>query len=143
MSLENSIRGGSLELQNKGLKLGGDLDIGSHKILTTNLLLKEQDQYSFIAKDRLDTMSKNFQLNNLQNSGLYNVNLNSRLDVASQRVYPFKVFTSSPVLANMEIGEIALGDGTGTGGLDEWFFKPDASKIVALASDGSARTITS
>ena len=57
-------------------------------------------------------------------------------------IYKLKVFTSSPVLADMEIGELAIGDGTGGTAQDEWFFKPDASKIVALDHEGNARTIT-
>lgn len=52
-----------------------------------------------------------------------------------------KVFTSSPALADMSIGEIAIGDGTGGASEDELFFKPDAAKIVVLQDDGTTRTI--
>lgn len=65
------------------------------------------------------------------------------LNLGSGVLIGMKRFTSSPALADMALGEVALGDGTGTGAIDEIFFKPDAAKIVALASDGSARTITS
>jgi len=52
-----------------------------------------------------------------------------------------KVFLATPVLADMSIGEIAIGDGTGAGSEDELFFKPDAAKIVVLQDDGTTRTI--
>lgn len=72
---------------------------------------------------------------------LYGENILNRSGV-ELTIYKLKVFTTSPVLADMEIGELAIGDGTGATAQDEWFFKPDASKIVALDHEGNARTIT-
>jgi len=46
-------------------------------------------------------------------------------------------------MADMSVGEIAMGDGTGGASEDELFFKPDATKIVVLQDDGTTRTITS
>ena len=58
------------------------------------------------------------------------------------------VFTAAPSLEEMEIGEIALGDGTESSpaaGSDALYFRPDASKIVVISSNGSSlatRSIT-
>ncbi len=50
------------------------------------------------------------------------------------------VFTTAPLLEEMEIGEIALGDGTEASpaaGSDALYFRPDSSKIVVISSNGS------
>jgi hypothetical protein len=50
------------------------------------------------------------------------------------------VFTSAPSLEEMEIGEMALGDGTESSpaaGSDALYFRPDSSKIVVISSNGS------
>jgi len=63
--------------------------------------------------------------------------------VAGKRVRLFlKIFTSAPALADMGVGEIAIGDGTGGASEDELFMKPDAGKIVVFQDDGTTRSIT-
>lgn len=50
------------------------------------------------------------------------------------------VFDAVPVVASMEVGEIALGDGTEAApaaGSNALYFKPDAATIVVISSDGS------
>jgi len=68
--------------------------------------------------------------------------LGNAMSLNSQKLKAMKKFTTAPALADMDLNEIAQGDGTGPTAQDELFFKPDADKIVALASDGTARTIT-
>lgn len=80
-------------------------------------------------------------LDPIQSLTLKQLTMQGDILLGSNRLRDLKVFTSSPVLADMEIGELAIGDGTGGTGQDEWFFKPDASKIVALDHEGNARTI--
>ncbi|MFZ5906266.1 MAG: hypothetical protein ACOYVJ_02505, partial [Nitrospirota bacterium] len=47
------------------------------------------------------------------------------------------VVSAAPALANMAIGSIKLGDGTETGGADALYFKPDATKICVIYTNGT------
>ena len=51
-----------------------------------------------------------------------------------------KVFTTAPALADMAIGEIALGNGTGGGGENEWFIKVSATHIARFVRDSDITT---
>jgi len=53
-----------------------------------------------------------------------------------------KELTSAPALADLEPGEVGVGDGTGASGEDELFFKPDADKIVRITADTSQSFIS-
>ena len=51
-----------------------------------------------------------------------------------------QIFTTAPTLAQMNMGELAFGDGTEASpaaGSDAVYFKPDAAKIAVIASDGA------
>jgi hypothetical protein len=66
----------------------------------------------------------------------------------AELINKLQVFLTAPSLEEMEIGEIALGDGTEASpaaGSDALYFRPDSSKIVVISSNGSSlatRTIT-
>jgi len=61
---------------------------------------------------------------------------NSKLNLQSNKVVNPKTFTARPTLADMEVGEIAYGIGTGPAGEDEIFFKPDATRISYWTASG-------
>ncbi len=51
-----------------------------------------------------------------------------------------QIFTTAPALAAMKVGELAFGDGTESSpaaGSDAIYFKPDASKICVIATNGT------
>lgn len=52
-----------------------------------------------------------------------------------------EVVASAPVLADMDVGEIFIGDGTESSpaaGSNAIYFKPDSATIVVIASNGSS-----
>ena len=51
------------------------------------------------------------------------------------------IVTTAPALADMRVGTVLMGDGTESSpaaGSDALYFKPDAAKIVVIASNGSS-----
>lgn len=51
------------------------------------------------------------------------------------------VFTTAPALEDMDVGQVALGDGTESApasGSDAIYYKPDNAKIVCTSTNGSS-----
>jgi len=64
----------------------------------------------------------------------------SKLNLQSNKLLNPKTFTIRPALADMEVGEIAFGIGTGPAGEDEIFFKPDTTRISYWTASGTIIT---
>lgn len=126
------------EIKTKLLTMEGDIHLGTHFLKWTDILLKRSSNQFLAIRNAEDTANRGLDSPDLGYPRfMYQVNVNAA------RMKFYKTFTSSPALADMYDREIALGNGTGGGGEDEIFFKPDADKIIAIAVTGTTITARS
>lgn len=59
------------------------------------------------------------------------------IDMNSKLLIGLKVFTTAPTLGQMSVGEIALGNGTGGGGENEFFVKVSGTEIARFVRDSN------
>jgi len=142
--------GGYFEIA-KG-KLTGGLDANGCSIINLDYLMGRRGNYDFhISARRTATYagdalfmktynSLDAETNRLVITGGVDIAeikiANSKLNLQSNKLLNPKTFTVRPALADMEVGEIAFGIGTGPAGEDEIFFKPDATRISYWTASG-------
>jgi len=143
--------GGYLEIA-KG-KLTGRLDAGGQDIISVadlsgrvgnfdfRILARRSAAYAGDAFFLTTRNSLDAEINRLIITGGVDIAeikiANSKLNLQSNKLLNPKTFTVRPALADMEVGEIAFGIGTGPAGEDEIFFKPDATRISYWTASGT------